>query len=162
VLRDEGMSYGDYVEQLTYLLFLKMADEGSKLPPPLGKPSIRSISLFIKTSSKAYLKFSRGLFKARFLKSSSRKSSSSIWSKNSLSASLKSVPNLGLYSTGRGNFCRCRSEILNISEGSAYSLFSVDKHLRIFSAFQTAKNVKIWCITEADRSATTLLLPSEY
>ena len=23
VLRDDGMSYGDYVEQLTYLLFLK-------------------------------------------------------------------------------------------------------------------------------------------
>jgi type I restriction enzyme M protein len=38
-LRDDGVSYGDYVEQLTYLLFLKMADEGSKLPPPLGKPS---------------------------------------------------------------------------------------------------------------------------
>jgi type I restriction enzyme M protein len=27
VLRDEGISYGYYVEQLTYLLFLKMADE---------------------------------------------------------------------------------------------------------------------------------------
>jgi type I restriction enzyme M protein len=27
VLRDDGMSYGDYVEQLTYLLFLNMADE---------------------------------------------------------------------------------------------------------------------------------------
>ena len=27
VLRDDGMSYGDYVEQLTYLLFLKMADK---------------------------------------------------------------------------------------------------------------------------------------
>jgi type I restriction-modification system DNA methylase subunit len=32
VLRDDGMSYGDYVEQLTYLLFLKMADERSKMP----------------------------------------------------------------------------------------------------------------------------------
>ncbi len=31
VLRDDGMSYGDYVEQLTYLLFLKMADERTKL-----------------------------------------------------------------------------------------------------------------------------------
>ena len=31
VLRDDGMSYGDYVEQLTYLLFLKMADERAKL-----------------------------------------------------------------------------------------------------------------------------------
>ena len=27
VLRDDGLSYGDYVEQLTYLLFLKMAEE---------------------------------------------------------------------------------------------------------------------------------------
>ena len=27
VLRDDGLSYGDYLEQLTYLLFLKMADE---------------------------------------------------------------------------------------------------------------------------------------
>lgn len=32
VLRDDGVSYGDYVEQLTYLLFLKMADEGAQSP----------------------------------------------------------------------------------------------------------------------------------
>jgi len=38
VLRDDGVSYGDYVEQLTYLLFLKMADEQTK--PPYNKPSI--------------------------------------------------------------------------------------------------------------------------
>lgn len=38
VLRDDGVSYGDYVEQLTYLLFLKMADEQSK--PPFSKSSI--------------------------------------------------------------------------------------------------------------------------
>ncbi|MXV82464.1 SAM-dependent DNA methyltransferase [Candidatus Poribacteria bacterium] len=37
VLRDDGVSYGDYVEQLTYLLFLKLADESTK--PPLNKPS---------------------------------------------------------------------------------------------------------------------------
>jgi type I restriction enzyme M protein len=36
VLRDDGMSYGDYVEQLTYLLFLKMDDENVQV---LGKPS---------------------------------------------------------------------------------------------------------------------------
>ena len=30
VLRDDGISYGDYVELLTYLLFLKMADERSR------------------------------------------------------------------------------------------------------------------------------------
>ncbi len=32
ILRDDGMSYGDYVEQLTYLLFLKMAHERTQLP----------------------------------------------------------------------------------------------------------------------------------
>jgi type I restriction enzyme M protein len=38
VLRDDGMSYGDYVEQLTYLLFLKMADERAK--PPYSQKSL--------------------------------------------------------------------------------------------------------------------------
>ena len=32
ILRDDGLSYGDYVEQLTFLLFLKMADEQSRPP----------------------------------------------------------------------------------------------------------------------------------
>ena len=36
VLRDEGISYGFYVEQLTYLLFLKMCDEQSEY---LNQPS---------------------------------------------------------------------------------------------------------------------------
>ena len=34
-LRDDGVGYGDYLEQLTYLIFLKMADEYSK--PPYGR-----------------------------------------------------------------------------------------------------------------------------
>ncbi len=37
VLRDDGLSYGDYLEQLTYLLFLKMADEQTK--PPFSQPA---------------------------------------------------------------------------------------------------------------------------
>lgn len=37
ILRDDGLSYGDYVEQLTYLLFLKMDDERTK--PPFNKKS---------------------------------------------------------------------------------------------------------------------------
>ena len=37
VLRDDGLSYGDYVEQFTFLLFLKMADEQTQ--PPCNKPS---------------------------------------------------------------------------------------------------------------------------
>ena len=50
VLRDDGVSYGDYVEQLTYLLFLKMADEQaaplhktSAIPAGLGWDSLRRL-----------------------------------------------------------------------------------------------------------------------
>src|ERR1039457_487246 len=38
ILRDDGLSYGDYVEQLTFLLFLKMAHE--RTPPPYNQPPI--------------------------------------------------------------------------------------------------------------------------
>ena len=31
VLRDDGLSYQDYIEQLTFLLFLKMADEQTQV-----------------------------------------------------------------------------------------------------------------------------------
>ncbi len=38
VLRDDGLSYQDYIEQLTFLLFLKMADEQTR--PPFNRPAI--------------------------------------------------------------------------------------------------------------------------
>jgi len=38
VLRDDGLSYQDYIEQLTFLLFLKMADEQTH--PPFNRPNI--------------------------------------------------------------------------------------------------------------------------
>ena len=38
VLRDDGLSYQDYIEQLTFLLFLKMADEQTQ--PPFNRPAI--------------------------------------------------------------------------------------------------------------------------
>lgn len=37
ILRDDGLSYQDYLEQLSYLLFLKMADEQTR--PPWNRPS---------------------------------------------------------------------------------------------------------------------------
>ncbi len=50
VLRDDGMSYGDYVEQLTYLLFLKMdhenqtlLDKTSAIPEELGWASLANL-----------------------------------------------------------------------------------------------------------------------
>jgi hypothetical protein len=39
--------------------------------------------------------------------------------------------------------------------------YSVDRRLRILSAY-VVDEVKYWVITEADRSGTTVLLPSEY
>jgi hypothetical protein len=40
--------------------------------------------------------------------------------------------------------------------------FSVKRGLRIVSAYTLSTGVKLWLITEWDRSLTTFLLPSEY
>ena len=40
--------------------------------------------------------------------------------------------------------------------------FSLGKHLRLFSVYHDRAGTKFWIITEADRSSTTILLPSEY
>lgn len=39
---------------------------------------------------------------------------------------------------------------------------SLREGFRLLSAYRTVKGLKIWIITEADRNATTILLPSEY
>lgn len=39
---------------------------------------------------------------------------------------------------------------------------SLKEGFRLLSAYRTVKGQKLWIITEADRSATTILLPSEY
>src|SRR5215217_1656305 len=45
VLRHDGVDYGDYIEQLTYLLFIKMADErGIVLPEDTDWPYLRKQS----------------------------------------------------------------------------------------------------------------------
>lgn len=45
VLRHDGIDYGDYIEQLTYLLFLKMADErGVEVPEQADWPYLRKQS----------------------------------------------------------------------------------------------------------------------
>jgi hypothetical protein len=40
--------------------------------------------------------------------------------------------------------------------------FGLERGLRLLSGYSTATGDKLWIITEADRSATTLLLPEEY
>ena len=47
-------------------------------------------------------------------------------------------------------------------EDMAQNDFSVKNNLRILSSYTLQSGAKIWLITEADRSATTILLPSEY
>ena len=45
VLRHDGMDYGDYVEQLTYLLFLKMIEEkGAEIPKEYSWEVLKSKS----------------------------------------------------------------------------------------------------------------------
>jgi hypothetical protein len=39
---------------------------------------------------------------------------------------------------------------------------SLEQGFRLLSNYQTGKGQQLWIITEADRSATTILLPSEY
>ena len=50
------------------------------------------------------------------------------------------------------------------AECYALGIKDFDAFFRFFyvSAYETALGVKLWIITEADRSATTILLPSEY
>lgn len=44
-LRHDGIDYGDYIEQLTYLLFLKMADEkGIDIPSDYDWETLKSYS----------------------------------------------------------------------------------------------------------------------
>lgn len=39
---------------------------------------------------------------------------------------------------------------------------AVKEGFRVFSVYRLSDKVKVWIITEADRSSTCLLLPSEY
>ncbi len=39
---------------------------------------------------------------------------------------------------------------------------ALNRGLRIFSAYRTSSEVKIWIISAADRSVTTVLLPEDY
>jgi hypothetical protein len=47
-------------------------------------------------------------------------------------------------------------------EDKASNTAAIAEGGRVFSSYEIAPRVKVWVITEADRSSTTLLLPSEY
>jgi hypothetical protein len=47
-------------------------------------------------------------------------------------------------------------------EDKQENAFSVEHGFRILSVYTTSAGDRIWILTEADRSATTIMLPSEY
>jgi hypothetical protein len=47
-------------------------------------------------------------------------------------------------------------------EDKAENELSLKYGLRLLSSYQVTDNQRLWIITEADRSVTTLLLPEEY
>ena len=47
-------------------------------------------------------------------------------------------------------------------EDRAANADALEHDLRILSAYQTKMGERLWVITEADRSVTTILLPEEY
>ncbi len=47
-------------------------------------------------------------------------------------------------------------------EDKSENEISVHEGFRILSAYSTTRGTKLWVITEADRSSTTILLPEEY
>jgi hypothetical protein len=47
-------------------------------------------------------------------------------------------------------------------EDAALNEAAIEDGSRIMSVYQLSSGVKIWVITEADRSSTTILLPDEY
>lgn len=48
------------------------------------------------------------------------------------------------------------------AEDARENELSVRKGFRVLSAYRTAKGERLWIITEADRSSTTMLLLTEY
>jgi hypothetical protein len=48
------------------------------------------------------------------------------------------------------------------AEDQLANLRAVRKGTRVFSAYELLDGTRIWIITEADRSVTTILLPEEY
>lgn len=47
-------------------------------------------------------------------------------------------------------------------EDAAANDLALQEGARLLSAYKTLKGVKLWVITEADRSSTCILLPDEY
>ena len=60
----------------------------------------------------------------------------------------------------RRHMCGDWSELSD--EDARENELSLREGFRVLSAYRTAKGQKLWIITEADRSSTTILLSSEY
>lgn len=63
---------------------------------------------------------------------------------------------LGLERHARGDWGECSEADQKENE------FSLTRNLRLMSVYHDRNGTKFWIITEADRSATTVLLPEDY
>ena len=68
--------------------------------------------------------------------------------------SLSAITFLERHATGDGG-CICPEDALENER-------AVTNGYRVLSCYEIAGKYRLWCITEADRSVTTLLLPEEY
>ena len=48
------------------------------------------------------------------------------------------------------------------TEDRAANLRALREGTRVLSAYRLSDGTRVWCITEADRHSTTILLPEEY
>lgn len=55
----------------------------------------------------------------------------------------------------------CKKQRKQDEEKGQENEYSIGKYLHLFSAYNY-RDKKIWIVTEADRSATTILFPEEY
>ncbi len=57
--------------------------------------------------------------------------------------------------------CMCEED-RGLNESATAHEGDFQKQDRVYSTYETSLGVKLWIITEWDRSTTTILLPSEY
>jgi hypothetical protein len=75
---------------------------------------------------------------------------------------------LNAFAAAGENAINCIVRHVNLDPGALgaddqlQNLWAVREGMRVFSAYDLRDGTRIWIITEADRSVTTILLPEEY
>jgi hypothetical protein len=72
------------------------------------------------------------------------------------------TPTIFIHRHQRGDFGDLTTEDRRANEEAVAHEGDPSKQFRILSVYSTRHNEKLWIITEADRSLTTILTPDEY